>query len=79
MSTSILIDGREFVLGRRTGIGRFLEGLLRALVEAHPDWQLMIVMDEPQALPESLQGKVEVEQAPPYLEWRIPTLAEGYD
>ncbi len=79
MSTSILIDGREFVLGRRTGIGRFLEGLLRALVETHPDWRLMVVVNEPQALPETLRGKAEVQKAPPYLEWHFPKLAEGYD
>ena len=35
MKHSILVDGREFVSGRRTGIGRFLEGLLLAIYEKH--------------------------------------------
>ena len=79
MSKQILIDGREFVLGRRTGIGRFLEGLLQAVVEAHPSWRMVVVMDEVSALPESLHGKVESLQAPSYLEWHWPKLAQGFD
>jgi glycosyltransferase involved in cell wall biosynthesis len=79
MTTSILIDGREFVFGRRTGIGRFLEGLLLALVAEHPDWTYKLVLDAPDALPASLQDKVTTMQAPAYLEWHWPKLAQGFD
>jgi len=41
---TVLIDGREFVAGQRTGIGRFLEGLLHAAVEAHGDWKLVTLL-----------------------------------
>lgn len=41
----IIIDGREFVLGRETGIGRFLKGLLHALVRS--DLNLEIVLAIP--------------------------------
>jgi len=58
-SVSVLIDGREFVAGRRTGIGRFLEGLLHAAVEAHGDWKLVILMTEDCSLPSSLAEKVD--------------------
>ncbi len=79
MTKSILVDGREFVLGRRTGIGRFLEGLLLAMTATHPDWRIMIVMDEVSALPEPLQDKIEMLQAPRYLEWHWVKLAQGFD
>jgi len=79
MTKSILVDGREFVLGRRTGIGPFLEGLLLAITAKHTDWSCTVVLNEIDALPESLQGKVEVLQSPKYLEWFFPKLAEGSD
>jgi len=79
MGKRIIIDGREFVVGRRTGIGRFLEGLLLAITSQHPDWFCEVVLNEPKALPESLLGKVKVLQAPQYIEWHWPNLAYGFD
>ena len=55
----ILIDGREFVTGRRTGIGRFLEGLLLATIELHPEWRLQVLITSGCTLPASLHGSVE--------------------
>jgi len=53
---SILVDGREFVTGRRTGIGRFLEGLLLAIGAYHPEWKLKVLLREGCELPRSLDG-----------------------
>jgi len=78
MST-ILIDGREFVAGRRTGIGRFLEGLLLAVAEAHPEWRLTVAMTKSCALPVSLETKVATLYVPHAVELWWPRLARGYD
>jgi glycosyltransferase involved in cell wall biosynthesis len=53
---TLLVDGREFVSGRRTGIGRFLEGLLRAVRSLNPEWQLEVLLDRGCELPLSLKG-----------------------
>ncbi|MFC1542422.1 glycosyltransferase family 4 protein [Pseudomonadota bacterium] len=53
---SILVDGREFVIGRRTGIGRFLEGLLLAMGAYHPEWKLKVLLREGCELPHALKG-----------------------
>ncbi len=79
MQRNILVDGREFVVGRRTGIGRFLEGLLLAVISEHPEWHCSVVMQDTQALPASLRGQVAVIQAPALLEWFWPSLAQGFD
>lgn len=55
----ILVDGREFIRGRRTGIGRFLEGLLLAVAELHPQWQLRLLLTPDCRLPDALAGRVE--------------------
>ncbi len=78
-AVKVMVDGREFVFGRRTGIGRFLEGLLLALANQHPDWLLQVILDEPNALPISLQDKVVAQQAPKHLEWHWPALTKGFD
>ncbi|MDX8388398.1 MAG: glycosyltransferase family 1 protein [Ghiorsea sp.] len=75
----ILIDGREFVSGRRTGIGRFLEGLLLALSDVHEDWKLTVAIDENGALPGSLLGKVELLMLPKFPELAWPKLTIGKD
>jgi len=74
----LLIDGREFV-SRRTGIARFLEGLLLAVYEQHPDWRLIVAMDKQCVLPASLDGKVAELYLPllPELFW--PVLAKDQD
>ena len=77
--SAILIDGREFVAGRRTGIGRFLEGLLLAVHEAHPEWRLTVAMTKACALPSSLDSKATVLYLPHLPELWWPRLANGYD
>ncbi len=74
----MLVDGREFVAGRRTGIGRFLEGLLLALHSAHPDWLLTVAMRKDCALPSSLRDKVRELYIPHAVELFWPALARGY-
>jgi len=79
MTKRILIDGREFAVGRRTGIGRFLEGLLLAITHNHPEWLCEVVLNEPKALPESLQGKVSLRDVPNNIEWHWPSMTRGFD
>jgi len=74
----LLVDGREFVAGRRTGIGRFLEGLLLALHSAHPDWLLTVAMRKDCTLPSSLRDKAEELYVPHAVECFWPVLARGY-
>jgi len=78
LSASILVDGREFVAGRRTGIGRFLEGLLLALHSAHPDWILTVAMRKDCALSSSLRDKAQELYVPHAVECFWPVLARGY-
>ena len=79
MMANILIDGREFVAGKRTGIGRFLEGLLLAMVELHPNWKLSVALDDEGALPHLLSGKVECISLPKWPELSWPKIAAGFD
>jgi len=72
------VDGREFVAGRCTGIGRFLEGLLLALHSNHPDWRVTVAMRKDCALPASLQDKVGELYVPRAVELFWPQLARGY-
>jgi len=76
---ALLVDGREFVVGRRTGIGRFLEGLLLALSHRYPEWRITLGMHEPAALPPSLQGRVEVRQLPAVAELAWPRWSREFD
>ncbi len=75
----VLIDGREFVAGRRTGIGRFLEGLLLVIHEKHPDWRLTVAVEKRSVLPASLDGKVTAFCLPRFPELFWPELAKDYD
>jgi len=79
LSIRLLVDGREFVAGRKTGIGRFLEGLLLAVSGAHPEWQLRLAISKQCAPPSSLRDKTQVLYLPhaPELFW--PVLARGHD
>jgi hypothetical protein len=77
--TAVLIDGREFVAGRCTGIGRFLEGLLLAVSDAHPDWRLTVAMTKACALPASLASRVGTVYLPHAAELWWPRLAKGCD
>jgi glycosyltransferase involved in cell wall biosynthesis len=53
-SPKILIDGREFVLGKRTGIRRFLEGLLNALIASDLDLEVLLATTSKNAVPPEL-------------------------
>ncbi len=77
--TAVLIDGREFVAGRHTGIGRFLEGLLLAVLEAHGDWRITVAMTKRCALPATLASKLAVLYLPHAAELWWPMLAKGHD
>lgn len=63
---TILIDGREFVKGRFTGIGRVLEGLVDALVESGVTKQIVLAVENIEAIPNALigQGGIEFEKLP---------------
>ena len=63
---SIIIDGREFVLGRETGIGRFLKGLLHALVKSDIDLEIVLAIPHRNVVPNSLcnERKINIEEIP---------------
>lgn len=50
----LLIDGREFVPGKRTGIGRFLQGLLNALLHSELDLEVYLAVSCKDAVPPKL-------------------------
>jgi glycosyltransferase involved in cell wall biosynthesis len=52
---TILIDAREFVPGRRTGIARVLEGLTDALARLAPGKTIVLATRNPESLPPKLQ------------------------
>jgi glycosyltransferase involved in cell wall biosynthesis len=52
---TILIDAREFVSGRRTGIARVLEGLTHALTSPAPDKTIVLATQNPESLPTRLK------------------------
>jgi glycosyltransferase involved in cell wall biosynthesis len=56
----ILIDGREFVPDRRTGISRFLEGLIHALTESELDIEIVLASHHKGAVPYRLRDKERV-------------------
>jgi len=80
MPFRLFVDGREFVAGRRTGIGRFLEGLLSAILDAHPDWKITVAISKKFCtLPVSLDGRVSKLDLPPMPELFWPSLLKGQD
>ena len=48
---NILVDGREFVRQKSTGIGRFLEGLVRALAQKEEITQIRLAVTSIEAVP----------------------------
>lgn len=44
MSLRLAVDGREWVEGVRTGIGRYLETALRGLAEVRPEWDCRVLL-----------------------------------
>ncbi|HKC23383.1 MAG TPA: glycosyltransferase family 1 protein [Thermoanaerobaculia bacterium] len=54
----VAVDARA--LGTHpTGVGRYLEGLLSAWLDAHPDDSFVLVSSRPVRLPQALEGRVE--------------------
>jgi glycosyltransferase involved in cell wall biosynthesis len=62
----VLIDCREFSAGRKTGIGRFLEGLIDALAAAFSEVQFLLVSFSEDPLPNKLtkEGNIEIIKVP---------------
>jgi glycosyltransferase involved in cell wall biosynthesis len=56
-SHNILIDAREFVLHKKTGISRFLEGILDALTQAYSDFEIILATHCKSAVPDKLSDK----------------------
>ena len=56
----ILIDAREFVPDRRTGIGRVLEGLSDAMAESSSSWELVMAVFRLDVVPSRLRNKANV-------------------
>lgn len=54
---SILIDCREFLLGRKTGIGRFLGGLIDASAAACPEVQFRLACFSEDTVPAKLRDR----------------------
>lgn len=53
----LLIDGREFVINRNTGIGRFLEGFLAALADAALNVEIILAVYGEECVPSQLQNR----------------------
>jgi glycosyltransferase involved in cell wall biosynthesis len=53
----ILIDGREFVEGRLTGIGSVLRGLTDALTESNVIEEILLVVYNPSVIPSQLENR----------------------
>ena len=53
----ILVDAREFVRGRKTGVGRFLEGLMGALTGTDLDIKIIMASFHSEAVPTKLRNK----------------------
>jgi len=62
----IVIDGREFLPGKRTGIGRFLEGLIDALADSTLDIEIVLACFYRDSVPLRLKsrGKIKVKEIP---------------
>ena len=54
---NILVDAREFVSHKKTGIGRFLEGLLGALTQNYSDIEIILATYCKSAVPDKLRDK----------------------
>lgn len=66
LGNRLLADGREFVKGRFTGIGRVLEGLIRALAESSLVGEILLATHQAEAVPPGLKKleKVKLRQIP---------------
>lgn len=59
--SKIVIDGRELLPHRKTGIGRFLAGLLSALLESDLDLELVLAVADKHGIPDALSEKEKIE------------------
>ena len=57
---NILLDAREFVEGKNTGIGRFLEGLVDCLAEAFASDKIVLLSPDEKEIPSTLREKENV-------------------
>lgn len=53
----VLVDAREFVQDRFTGIARVLEGLLDAVAEKCPPVEIVLAVQDPRAVPPGLRNR----------------------
>lgn len=56
----VVIDGREFVSGRRTGIGRFLEGFIDALADSVLDIEIILACFYKDSVPLRLKNREKI-------------------
>ncbi|MHC4457351.1 MAG: glycosyltransferase family 4 protein [Planctomycetota bacterium] len=56
----ILVDAREFIGGKNTGIGRFLEGLVDCLAETFASDNIVLLSLDEKEIPTTLREKVNV-------------------
>jgi glycosyltransferase involved in cell wall biosynthesis len=56
----ILVDAREFISGRLTGIGRVLSGLLDALAANDDSIELVLALQDRDSLPSLLRGRMNI-------------------
>jgi len=75
----LLVDAREFVAGRFTGIARFLSGLLDALLRFHPDVRVSCAMTKRCALPRALADRVEVLYLPAPFDLALAAASRSFD
>ena len=57
----ILMDAREFVGGRFTGIARVLEGLTDALAAREPSFRIFLAMQDAGGLPPALKNRPNIQ------------------
>jgi glycosyltransferase involved in cell wall biosynthesis len=62
---TVLVDAREFLPGKTTGIGRFLEGLVGALIEADSNTNIVLACYRNDSVPKKLlEKRMELKQLP---------------
>ena len=59
-SQRVLVDAREFIHGRSTGIGRVLDGLIDALSEARIAEEIVLAITSVEAVPRKLRNRDDI-------------------
>ncbi len=57
---NLLLDAREFVEGKNTGIGRFLEGLVDSLAETFVSEKIVLLGPDEKAIPSTFRKRKNV-------------------